>query len=338
MITATQKASTSDWEEIRKTIHKGQNFLITTHVQADPDALGSELALSAALRSLGKNPVIVNPTPISKNYAFLDSAEEIQVFAKDDLLSNYQFDAVFILDISRWERLGLLADPIRDCGKTKICIDHHPYSGGYADLHIINLEACASAEIIYDLIHYLDIPVSRRIAELIYASILSDTGAFSFSNTSARAHNIACELLNYGIQSRKVFEQLYQNHSPDRLKFLGKALSNLQLDCDQQLAWITIPYRMLVENEVLPEDTEGFVDIPRNCKEVLLSILFLEVQPNDVKISLRSKGNFNSNQLAARFGGGGHYHASGIRLTGSLPEIEQALLSEARKAIDAVLS
>jgi phosphoesterase RecJ-like protein len=337
MISATQKVFTSDWEDIRKTIQENQRFLVTTHVQADPDALGSELSLAKALESLGKTVCILNPTPISKNYAFLDSENEIRIFSKEDSLSNYEFDAVFILDISRWERLGMLADPIRESGKTKICIDHHPYTGGYADLHIINMEACASAEIIYDLIHYLDIPLSREIAELIYASILSDTGSFSFSNTSSRAHKIACELLNYGIQSRKIFEQLYQNHTPDRLRFLGKALANLQLDCNQQLAWITIPHQMLLDHGVVAEDTEGFVDIPRNCKEVQLSILFLEVQPDDVKISLRSKGNFNSNQLAGRFGGGGHYHASGIRLTGPLAEIEQTVLSEARKAIDLTL-
>jgi bifunctional oligoribonuclease and PAP phosphatase NrnA len=233
MITASQRIYTSDWEEIRKTIEEGSDFLITTHVQADPDALGSELALASALRTKGKNALVLNPTPISKNFAFLDPAAEIRAFRAGDSLSNSDFDAVFILDISRWERLGLLAEPIRHCGKTKICIDHHPYTGGYADLHLINVEACASAEIVYDLIHYLGIPISRRIAELIYASILSDTGAFSFSNTNARAHKIACELLNHGIQSRKIFEQLYQNHTADRLKFLGKALSMLQLDCDE---------------------------------------------------------------------------------------------------------
>jgi phosphoesterase RecJ-like protein len=329
MIPASQYSN--DWNSIRETVDKGYRFLIATHVQADPDALGSEIALAEGLRSIGKEPIIMNPTPLSHNYSFIDMRQEVKHYEKGGTIPDV--DGIFILDISRWERLGNLADVIRDSAKPKICIDHHPYTGGHADYHLVNVQACASAEIVYDLLRFLNIAITPAIAEPLYTAILSDTGSFSFSNTSARAHQIAFELMGYGVPCRSIFEKLYQNHSPERLKFMGKILASLQLDCDQKLAWVTIPHRLLTENKIHPDDVEGFVDMPRNCKNVLLSVLFLEVEPDDVKISLRAKGNFNASQLAAQFGGGGHNHASGIRLIGPLPQIEQTILAEARKAL-----
>jgi len=326
----SDRSFSKDWETISQIIKGNSRFLLTTHVNADPDALGSELSLAEGLRVIGKEPKILNPTRISRHYAFLDPEGEVKEFANEDI---HTFDAVFILDISRWERLGSLADPLRDSNRPRICVDHHPYTGGFTDLHLVNVNACASAEIVYDLLSFMGIPLNRRIAECLYISILADTGGFTFSNTNNRTHQIVSDLLSYGINPRALYESLYQNHTPERLKFMGRVLGNLQFDCDQKLAWMTVSHEMLEKNLMTQEDLEGFVDIPRNCKSVLLSVLFAEVEPNDIKISLRSKGDFHSNKLAAQFGGGGHSHASGIRLSGPLPQIEQMILAEARKAL-----
>jgi phosphoesterase RecJ-like protein len=234
------------------------------------------------------------------------------------------------MDISRWERLGILADPVRLSKKPKTCIDHHPYMGGFADFHLVNTKACASAEIVYDLLHFLDIPINRRIAECIYISIVADTGGFIFSNTNQRTHHIAAELLEHEIDPGSIHENLYQNHSAERLQFMGQVLSNLRFECDAKLAWMSVSKQMLQDFKMSPDDLEGFVDLPRNCKSVLLSILFTEVEPEDIKISLRSKGNFHSSKIANRFGGGGHHHASGIRMQGPLHEVQELILSEAR--------
>jgi bifunctional oligoribonuclease and PAP phosphatase NrnA len=338
MINASEKLSGDDWDAIARIIQNEKRFLITTHVNADPDALGSELALAEALRKLGKEPIILNPTPISCNHQFLDPANSVKAFKIGEPLEDLKFDAVFILDISRWERLGDLADPIRFCGRPKICMDHHPYSGGFADYHVINTAACATAEIVYDLINILGVSLNQRMAECLYTSMLADTGSFTFSNTNARSHKIVAELLTHNVCPRTICEQLYQNHTPERLKFLGNALSNLQFDCNQKLAWMTISHEMLDRYGLKPEDVEGFVDFPRNCRNVLLSVLFLEVEPDDIKISLRAKGEFNANRLATHFGGGGHVHASGIRLIGELNAVQETILSEARKALEPFLT
>lgn len=337
MLNNAGKSFSNDWDAIAQIIQREKSFLITTHVNADPDGLGSEIALAEALRCIHKQPIILNPTPVSSNYLFLDPGNNVKAFKKEDRLEDISFDAVFILDISRWERLGDLADPVRFCGRPKICIDHHPYTGGFADLHLVNVDACATAEIVYDLINFLGIPLNQQMAECLYTSMLADTGSFSFSNTNARSHKIVAELLSHNVCPRSVFEQLYQNHTPERLKFLGNALSNLQFDCNQKLAWMSISRKMLDQFGLTSDDVEGFVDFPRNCRSVVLSVLFLEVEPDDIKISLRAKGEFNANRLATQFGGGGHNHASGIRLQGSLHSVEEMLLAEARKALQPFL-
>src|SRR4030095_8988007 len=163
------RSFSQDWESISQIIKGNSRFLITTHVNADPDALGSELSFSEGLRSIGKQPVILNPTRISRHYSFLDQRNEVKEFANEDVRT---FDAAFILDISRWERLGSLANPLQDFNKPRICIDHHPYTGGFTDLHLVNVNACASAEIVYDLLSFLGIPLNQRIAECLYISIL----------------------------------------------------------------------------------------------------------------------------------------------------------------------
>jgi phosphoesterase RecJ-like protein len=335
MSVVSERSFSKDWESIRRVIDESQRFLIATHVNADPDALGSELALAEGLRKSGKHVEIINPTSTSKNFQFLDPESEIKEFTGGGkTVSPESFDAIFIMDISRWERLGALADPIRVCKKPKICIDHHPYTGGFADFHLVNVKACASAEIVFDLLQELQIPIDRRIAEYIYISILADTGSFAFSNTNQRTHEIASELLKYGIDPRALHEHLYQNYTPQRLKFLGNLLCNLHFECNQQMAWVSVSRQLFQEFHMKPDDLEGFVDLPRNCKSVLLSILFAEVAPNDIKISLRSKGDFHSSLIAAEFGGGGHHHASGIRLQGSLSEVEKVVLAKAKELLE----
>lgn len=337
MATVLKEIVTTEWDRVLRLLLDSERVLITTHMQADPDALGSELALAEALRTMSKTPVIVNPTPVSANYRFLDSQSEICVHASNDGIPVDTFDSVFILDISRWERLGTLAEPIRRSSRPKVCIDHHPYISSHEDHRLVSLEACATAEIVYDLIRDAGIPMNRRIAECLYTAILTDTGAFSFSNTNARSHLIAADLLGFGIESRKIYEQVYQNYTPVRLRFLGTALSRLQEDCNRKLAWMSVSHDQLRESGIHPDEVDGFADLPRNCRECLLSVLFLEVEPGDIKISLRAKGDFNANKLATQFGGGGHAHASGIRINGRLEDVELRVLTAARAAMQPFL-
>ena len=167
--------------ELKKTrdvVLHHQRFLITTHINPDGDGIGSELALARFLQDMGKEVTVVNATPTPRKYRFLDNSSAIRIFDDNGHLPDA--DAVFILDISRWERLGNMAQLIRTHPGIKICIDHHPVHGNFADINLICEDACASGELVLRLINSMGYSVTAQIAEPLYASILTDTGAFRF--------------------------------------------------------------------------------------------------------------------------------------------------------------
>lgn len=313
-------------EKTREVVLRHQKFLITTHINPDGDGIGSELALARFLQDMGKEVTVVNSTPTPRKYKFLDISSEIRVFDQTGCLPDA--DVVFVLDISRWERLGNMSQLIRNHPAIKICIDHHPVNGNFADINLICEDACASGELVLRLINSMESPVTPRIAEPLYASILTDTGAFRFPNTSSQTHAAAAQLLSTGIRSDLIYDQIYERCSPERVKLLGIALMQLEYLHAGRLAWMAITQDMLSETGVEIEEVEGFVDIARGIRSVEASILFIELPNSKVKISLRSRGNVDVNCFASRFGGGGHRHASGVLMNGPLRDVIDSVLQQ----------
>lgn len=317
------------FEKAAQAISQHGNFVITTHVNPDGDGIGSELGLGRFLRDQGKNVAIVNSTPTPRNYRFLDPHNEILMFpgpAAHAVME--QADGIFIVDISRWERLGKMQEAVQNHPAVKICIDHHPIYGDFADINLVCQEACASGLLVLELLTFMNGTLTPEIAEPLYAAILTDTGAFRFPNTTAATHLAAARLLSAGVCPHRVYEHIYERCSPARLHLLGLVLCNLQyLHCGR-LAWAVITQDMLRQTGVEQEETDGFVDIARGIRSVEASLLFIELSDNRVKVSLRSRGNVDVNRFAMQYGGGGHQNASGILLNGPIEKTLQRILDE----------
>jgi phosphoesterase RecJ-like protein len=322
----------SRWAPIVSLIREGRRFAVTTHVHPDGDALGAELALARGLRSLGKEVRIVNSDPVPGRYAFLDPEGDIERWrpaAFDGVMR--EADAVFVLDISRWERLGELGGLVREAGGTRVCIDHHPCEDGFGEIHIIDTAASATGELVYELLVALGAPLSRGILEPLYVAILTDTGGFRFSSTSPRAHEIAAAALRHGISPDMLHERLYEEFSQARTRLLGLILQNLTFECDGRLAHFLITRKMLEETGARDEETEGLVDHPRGVRGVQAVVYFMETEEGDTKISLRSRGEaLDMNSFARRFGGGGHPRAAGIVLPGPIEANREKVLDAIR--------
>jgi phosphoesterase RecJ-like protein len=275
---------------------------------------------------MGKRVMVVNSTPTPRKYRFLDNSSAIRVF--DDAGRLPDAEVVFVLDISRWERLGNMAQLIKNHPGIKICVDHHPVNGNFADINLICEDACASGELVLRLINSMGSLLTPDIAEPLYASILTDTGAFRFPNTSSQTHAAAAQLLSTGICSEMIYDQIYERCSPARVRLLGLALTQLEYLHSGRLAWMSITQEMLSQTGVEVEEIEGFVDVARGIRSVEASVLFIELAHGKVKISLRSRGNVDVNRFASRFGGGGHRHASGIMMDGALPVVIERVLQQ----------
>lgn len=316
-------------EAVQEAIRNHQNFVVTTHVNPDGDGIGSELGLYRFLRDLGKNVRVVNSTPTPRNYQFLDRNGEILLF---DLANPSGFlngaEVIFIVDISRWERLGPMNDIVRSHPAIKICIDHHPVNGDFADINLICEDACASGELVLRVLESMNGMLTASIAEPLYASILTDTGTFRFPNTTANTHYSAARLLSTNINASYIYEQIYERCTPNKVKLLGMTLSNVEYLHSGKLAWMVITQNMIRECGVEVEEIEGFVDIARGIRNVEASILFIELPDGRAKVSLRSKGDVDVNRYAAKFGGGGHRHASGILIQGPIGAIVFSVLQD----------
>lgn len=302
---------------------------MTTHINPDGDGLGSEAALAAFLSDIGKDVFIYNNSPVPSNYKFLDSENRMTVY--DPEIHNENLvtaDYIFILDISDWNRLKQVGEAIRDLRITKICIDHHPAHDRFGNINLIDVDASSTGEIVYDLIRFCGGNINQRIAEALYTSILTDTGSFRFSNTNVRAHSICGELVEHGVSPHKVYQKVYEHQPASKVKLLGYVLYNLRLEQNGRVAWIKVSKEILDRIGTKPHDTEGFADYPRVIDGVEVSIMFIEMDKGRIKVSLRSKGNYVINQIAKKFGGGGHPYAAGVLIEGRPDEYIPKVLKE----------
>lgn len=316
---------------LKSLIARGHRFAITTHVNADGDGLGSEVALAVYLQQLGKEAYIFNHSQIPSNYEFLDPFGDIQLFdpaRHGDIIR--QCDAIFILDISHWQRLKQFGEFVRPLKIPKVCIDHHPTEEAFVDLDVVEPSASSTGELIFELLQGLQARIDGRIAEALYTAVMTDTGSFRYSNTNAHSHRVAAQLLEAGVRPHLVYQQVYENMPAARMRLLARILESLQFENNGQIVWFVIKQQDLELSGASYKDTEGFVDVPRSIKGVEISIMFFETPDDKVKASFRSKGNYVINGLANRFGGGGHPFAAGALIEENMQNAIPRVLEEAR--------
>lgn len=309
-------------------INQYRTFLITSHVRLDGDALGSELALCYTLRGLGKEALIYNQDQTPDNYRFLPGSGDIV----QNLQHPEKYDVAFVLDCSDLERTGAPASAISGMPRI-INIDHHVSNGGFCDVVYIDREASSTGELVYRLIRQMGAPITQDVANNLYAAIMTDTGGFCYRNTKNETLYAAGNLVENGANPQWLSENIYDNGPLERIRLLTKALSTLTLDLDGKVASMVVSLASLAVTGAQSEHIEGFVDISRTIKGVMVSILYLELEENNYKLSIRSKGQTNVEQVARHFGGGGHTNAAACKISGPLTDVRRQVVA----ALSAVL-
>lgn len=314
--------------EIVRLVRTQNRFLVTSHMNPDGDAIGSSLGLAMALEAMGKTVLVYNQGPVPNLYRFLPGVDRIQ----DKLSGETSFQVTFVLDCSTLERVGESFAKFKNKGFT-VVVDHHPPRQPLDGLQLIQTEAAATAELIYEIAMQLRSSLPKDAATALYAGLMTDTGSFRFSNTTPKALEVAGRLLAAGADHRLLVEQVYESFPPERFRLLGLALNTLRLLKGGRVAlvWITRP--MFQEVGAEDEMTDGFVDIPRSIKGVEVAALIRERDDGEYRVNLRSRGMVDVGEVASRFGGGGHPNAAGFTLQGSPAELEKSLLSVLEEAL-----
>jgi len=305
-------------------------FLITSHVDPDGDAVGSSLGLRAALQDLGKTAEVVLESPLPEALAFLPGAETIRRPAE----VTKQYGAAFLLDSSSADRAGqVLSRCLTPDGRVAV-IDHHWGNDGYGHVRLVNPEASATAELVYDLIELLRVPISPEIAECLYTGILSDTGGFRYANTSSRTLRVAARLVEHGARASRVAEALYATKTGPSLRILGLALASLEARSGGRIGAMTISLEMFEKAGAKPEDADGIVQYAKALAGARVGMLVQEVAKDEIRASLRSDGSVDVNQVASEFGGGGHRNAAGLRVRGGLGQVREDLIRALERAMN----
>ncbi len=303
---------------IAEAIRNSSSVAVIGHIKPDGDAVGAVCAVSLALENLGKKAFRIFQDKISDDLKFIYSADKIQNnFPKDE-----NIDLIIICDCSEKKRIGHLISADLPKNVISICLDHHISNESFASFNFINSEASAACEVIYDLFSTMDIKIDSKIANCLYAGIDSDSGSFKYSNTGEHTFDIASKLVKAGADVYETSKNLWLNKPKKSIELTKILLARLSFYFDDKLtiSFITLEDRKRFNAD--ENDMGGFVGIIRDIEGVILSVFFYE-EDDFWKMSVRSKdSNVSTLKISEFFGGGGHFMASGARISKAISSDE----------------
>jgi phosphoesterase RecJ-like protein len=312
-------------DSLRQLIRQPSHVVIVTHKNPDGDALGSTLALAAVLSKLLHNVTVVLPNDFPPVFNFLAGIEKViigEMNPEDAVASFERADIIFCLDFNALDRIDRFGLDVMASRAVKVLIDHHIDPEPFADHNYTNHEASSTAELIYDFLldmgleKYIDVP----IAEALYTGILMDTGSFRYG-TNPRVFEISAALKRIGMDDYMLQIRLFNSMTEKQLKLLGHCLANrMELMSEYQAGIIWLDKDDYKQWSIGRGDTEGIVNYILMVRNMKLAV-FISEQQNVTKLSFRSKGNINVQEIChTYFNGGGHRNASGGQIKASIEE------------------
>ena len=299
------------------------SFMVCTHVRPDGDAIGSLLSVGRLLRAMGKKVTLVcqDPTP-DKYLHFFDDAKLVVLPAE---AKDMHFDAALAVDVASAERMG---DALEIFKRVKVTmqIDHHAGNPGYAQYNAVDAAASATGELIVQLYDALNVPMDTVAAAQLYAAISTDSGNFTFNSVSAQTFAAMQRLMENGLDIADINRRLFKDRKVQQIKMLSRALGTPTFFADGQATHMHVTQEELRAAEAGSEHLNGIVNAGLDVEGVLVTFMGDELPGGSWKVSLRAKPGYHVNDIAARFGGGGHMLAAGCTIKAPWEEIKAMLM------------
>lgn len=293
-----------------------QSILICAHVLPDGDAVGSALALSMALRALGKDVTVACADPVPPQYHYLPEAGS---FLLPGALEGRAFDAALAVDASRIDRLGACAAPYLSA-PVQLQIDHHATNSLYGQARCVDANAAAAGCVAYRVIRALGVEITRDMAECLYCAISTDTCNFLAGNTTGEAFFIVAELTKAGLPLHEDARRLHLLKPEAQVRLLGRALSTLRVTMNGRCARVLLTREDYAAAGALPEHCYGIVDMLINMEKVEMAYIADSRDAGLVRVSMRARPPHDASAIARKMGGGGHVHAAGYEAEGELED------------------
>ncbi len=307
--------------EVLQEIRQRDHFVLSTHARPDGDAIGSVLALAGILRTMGKRAEVVISDAVPFIYRPLPMSETIVQAST----VNGHYGAAILLECDSVQRThvhGLEKHYL-------INIDHHASAKNFGQVNWIDPSACATAEMIFRLGEAARVKITPEIATCLYTAMLTDTGSFNYSSTTARTFDLARQLVEHGADPAHIAQNVYFSNPVGKVRLMGAALSTLRIE--GSVSWITLTREQMDACGAVDEDSEGVVNYALGIAGVEVALFFRETHKYRIRVSMRSKGAVQVADIAAEFGGGGHECASGFSVEGPMQAAIDKVLARLRK-------
>ncbi len=304
-------------DKIRKLLSDKKEIIIIPHKNPDGDAIGASTGLKNYLDNFNHNVEIISPNKFPDFLKWMDPNNLIKIFSenKNCIKKIINADIIFTLDFNNLLRISSMKDHVEKSSAVIIMIDHHENPSDYADFMYSAPKMSSTCEMIY---HFIDKigdkeKIDKNISQSLYAGIMTDTGSFKFPSTTSVTHEVVSNLLKTGISHSDIHKQIYDNNKYERVQLLSFALSQIKIIEDLNTCYISLSQKNLDKFNYEKGDTEGIVNYGLSIKNIKFAIIFMEnSKENVIRISLRSRGDFDVNEFSKNiFGGGGHKNAAG---------------------------
>lgn len=307
-------------QRISEIISGHDEFLVASHYSPDGDAIGSICALGHILAALGKKVRLYNPSGLPSRYAFIEMPAPIERELPESLPR-----WTFVLDCGSGERMGP-ALSARSTETDFINIDHHLGNDEFGAVNWVDAGQPAVGTMIALLAEALDVPLTGPLAECVYLAVATDTGFFTYGNTTPESLELAATMLRDGLHIALMNERITKQWSENRMKLWTEAMGSMELFLDKRVCATVITKEMFAHTGTTNVDTENLINFLRRLKTVRVAAVLREEGPDFYKFSLRSFGDDNVQQVAAAFGGGGHKNAAGGSINAPLAEAKARLV------------
>ena len=306
-------------EEASEKIKQSERIAVISHIRPDGDAIGSLLAVGLSLKEQGKLVQMVLADRIPENFTFLKGFEQVKTFIQ------YPVDMVIVVDCSEKSRIGQVLSPELT---PDLNIDHHITNQEFAIVNLIDTEAAATAEILFNIFPKLNLQLTPEVIDALLTGILTDTIGFRTSNVSPTTLRIAATLMEEGANLPNLYKQTLASRSFPALKYWGFGLNKLTFD--NKMVWATLTLEDREKSGYSGRDDADLINLISAIEDVNIAVLFIEQHGGSVKISWRAQNGYDVSELAEQFGGGGHRAASGAELMGTLLDVQEAVLRKTR--------
>ena len=323
-----------DWAKFAAIIRQAQRFLLTVHVRPDGDCIGSELAMAAVLRRLGKDVRLLNADRVPPDLRFLDGADTIEYLDTfDDQAWLDAVDVIMVLDTISWAQLGPMKPILQAHKGTIVVIDHHANGDDIGAIVFSNPEAEAAGRLVFEAVQHLnlDVEMTPDIATALYTAIATDTGWFRFSSVTDQTFAVIAELIRAGARPHIIYNHLYEQASAGKIRLIGRTLAKVELHLDGTLAFASIMLDDFAQAGAISSDSEDIVNKTLAIGGTQMAVIVVEQPDGGFKISFRSRCEVDCSKVAAKFGGGGHRQAAGASQNLPYDELKTILIAAMRQ-------